>query len=571
MQTQQTATTNWPYIIWRDRIWVLSFIVCMLISALVLSNILPRDYVARVLITSQSAASIKPAVWLIEQQSILSDELLSMVQDQLSPVSSEKLFSGFQPLKLSNNLKPYQESHDKQVNVQTLREKFKVTFLEDTKNNPIGLVINARSSNPAEAVQLARLMAQSYKQFRNDISARDTAQKNGRIRTEIIQKRKALFEAQAILAGYIKANPIPLQNKDMLSELRNVKAEWAEIQSRYGFKHPIYIETKAKLDSIENDLRVSNARGSDLISQTIESLTQDVRMIETDLNQFIKQHGSGLSFTLQPLDRDVTNISEIYIEPDHDFDRSLLGSFALLGLLIGCCFVALKHKLSPSLQSSDDMPQDLKNTNFIGKIERNFDEDTPLSPPDIIAYKTVRHDIRLRFSEPKLLVVTSDISDHSLTQFALDLGRVSAKTGDKILVLEANWLKPSLYQHAHNTKQKTMIDYLIGNATIDQVLCRDDPSGVHIVFGGEIPMTSIDLLSGQKFANLLLSFRQIYDLVILIAPPVGAGADALVLSALADVTLLAAIKDQSKPKSLLTALNALQNAKVKDIATLWVG
>jgi Mrp family chromosome partitioning ATPase len=106
---------------------------------------------------------------------------------------------------------------------------------------------------------------------------------------------------------------------------------------------------------------------------------------------------------------------------------------------------------------------------------------------------------------------------------------------------------------------------------LESILNRDDPSGTHILYGGDIPMTAVDLLSGTKFSNLLLSFRQIYDLVILIAPPVAQGADTRILSRMADLTLLTMVADGSHPASLSAAVEALNDAKITDIATLWVG
>jgi Mrp family chromosome partitioning ATPase len=577
-QHPQHPQHPWAHILWRDRLTVLMMMVVMLLIALGLIAYLPRDYVATSIITASPTgapnASETNVNWGIESDFVRSDAVMNDVYNQLSPVQSTKQFQTFRPLKLPQHMQPAPADDDKNV-AHDWQDKLFVFVHNDAQQKPSGLRLEARSSNPAEAAQLAHVVAESYMRARSDIAAKDTAQKNGWIRAELLKKRKSLIEAQAIYTQYYRENGLILSaEKDAATDraisINEVKAEIAQNAVRYGLKHPIMIELNARLTSLETQIEMDGAQPT-LVQQTLDQLMQDVQTARGDLDQFIKQNGAGLSSAPAAPDRILLRADKISIRPDHRFDRALIGIFALCGLLSGMCVVVMRHLIRPTLQSFHDIPRDVASLPRIGVLHPAKDSKHFTDSASIMAFKTMRHDLRLRFKEPKLVVVTSDVDHVTSLHVGLGLARAAAKAGEKSIIIEANWHHAHLHHIAPNHKNRTLIDYVAGSASLESILNRDDPSGTHILYGGDIPMTAVDLLSGTKFSNLLLSFRQIYDLVILIAPPVAQGADTRILSRMADLTLLTMVADGSHPASLSAAVTTLNDAKITDIATLWVG
>ncbi len=574
----------WGHILWRDRLIVLGTMALLLLTALGLIALFPRDYVARTVIAVSPDISVAEASkinWAAEAEFMRGESVMRYVQDQLFPIQSQKQFESFRALKLPSSV-PVPAATNTAQTMPDLQQKLFIFVHNEAQQNspplPAGLVIETRSSNPAEAAQLARVMVESYLMARQDRAAKDNAQKNAWVRTELLKKRKALIEAQALYTQYYRENGLELTAaKDALTEtaiaIEDTKANLAENETRYGPKHPVIIELKARLKALEtavSEARTPNDHTS-LVQQTLDQLMQDVQTARGDLDQFIKQHGAGLSSVPSFADQILLRAQKLTIRPDHQFDRILIGIFALCGFMLGLLIVVLRHVISPTLQSPEDAPRLVSALPRVGHFVPVKDFKHFTDTASIMNFKTMRHDIRLRFQDPKLVVLSSDHDGQTALEMGLGLARASAKSGEKSILIEANWHRCYLHNMVPNTKNRTLIDYVAGSATLESILYRDDPSGAHILFGGEIPMTAVDLLSGTKFSNLLLSFRQIYDLVVIVAPPVAIGADARLLSRMADVTLLTMVADGSHPSSLSSAVTILNQSNIKDMATIWVG
>ena len=565
--TTHPHSINWGYIFWRDRLWTLSSIIISLIIALILLALYPRDYVATIFITAPLSEHRPKIEWQNEARYFSTTDFLKALNDQRGPIQSTKSFDSFKPLKLDDTIKS-EHSPAQTLNAKLLSDKITV-FVDYTKDQtPIGLRLDARSTNEAEAMMLARLAADSYTRLRHDEITKQQAQHNGWIRAEILKRQKTISELEAVKTQYEIEHAGSLIDDETLYELRQeeiikTKARIAQYKTRYGAKHPVMIELNESLKELESPHGKSRAADS-LIKQTIDQLNNTLMIQKNDLSQFVQQNGAGLSRLKIMQDREFLQTGMISIKPDKSFDRALILSFAALGLLLGLTLCMLKQTLYPTLQNALDLAKPLQSLPFM-HLNRL------LKPTDsVLAFKTLRRDLQLRFHDPKLCVLTSDTDDRILTETAYGLARVSAGAGEKIMLIDMNWHKASLHHLAHNHKKLSMVDYLTGTATLDTVLNRDDPSGTHILYGSDVPMTAIDLIAGNKLANLLLSFRQIYDLVIMIAPPVTPYADTKILSKLSDLTLLMAFNDLSENARLIEAQETLTAARIDKIGLVFV-
>ena len=80
------------------------------------------------------------------------------------------------------------------------------------------------------------------------------------------------------------------------------------------------------------------------------------------------------------------------------------------------------------------------------------------------------------------------------------------------------------------------MDYLSGDARLEDIVQTDDAGGVHMIFANAVPGRALDLLSGDKLHRLIASLRKTYDLVILDAPACMAVTDPLLLARQSDMT-----------------------------------
>lgn len=556
---------NWRHIFWRDRLWILSTIIVSLSLALLMLNLYPREYIAHTFITADYTDKTPTINWAHEAQHFISDALLKELENQRRPIQSKKSFDGFKPLKIENNAEP-KTTPISPAKPNDLTQKIAVFVEYALDESTVGLRLETRSNNEAEAMMLARQTADTYIRLRHDHAIKKQAQDNAWIRAEVLKKQKNLNEAEALKTQY-ETEHKNILNGDQQTERRSalIEAETllAQNKTRYGAKHPVMIELNARIKALTDEPSLDNNHYS-LVKQTYDQLVNNVAIRELDLKQFLQKNGTGLSSAPQAKDRVVLRSGSITIEPDKSFDRGLILAFSALGFLLGLCLVMLKYKLYPTLQSAHDLSIELKSLAFTHlSISAKPSERR-------LAFKTWRRDIQLRFKDPKLLVLTSDHDHKEVTNTGYELACTAAQAGEKIMLIDMNWHAGQLQNLAHNEKRLSLVDYLTGSATLDAVLNRDDASGTHILFGSNVPMTAIDLIAGNKFANLLLSFRQIYDLVIMIAPPATPYADTKILSTLSDLTLLLAYRDSSENTSLITAHETLKDSKIDKIGLVYI-
>ena len=162
---------------------------------------------------------------------------------------------------------------------------------------------------------------------------------------------------------------------------------------------------------------------------------------------------------------------------------------------------------------------------------------------------------------PKTVMVTSAVPGEGKTTFALMLGRQSASTGSRTIVVEAEMRRPKFGRDLHPLPPKGLTDYLMSRATLDEIIGVDAISGMHFIASGASDHGFGELLGSARMAALLHSLSAQYDLVLLDTPPAAIVADALQLSGLVDAVIVL-VKWASTPSHLvLDGIKKLRAAK----------
>jgi Mrp family chromosome partitioning ATPase len=91
---------------------------------------------------------------------------------------------------------------------------------------------------------------------------------------------------------------------------------------------------------------------------------------------------------------------------------------------------------------------------------------------------------------------------------------------------------------------------------------RLEPSGLHLLPGGEARFDVAELLSGPKFKDLLAEAREMFDYVIIDAPPLGIFTDATVLINHADGAMLVVRANRTRYSAMERVLEALPKERM---------
>ena len=156
-------------------------------------------------------------------------------------------------------------------------------------------------------------------------------------------------------------------------------------------------------------------------------------------------------------------------------------------------------------------------------------------------YRSLRTHILHKSQKRKLqsIVIASTNASEGKSVTALNFSWLLAQTdGLKALIIDADLRMPSLTDYLGIETDKGLSHVLSGTTDLKDSIIRLEPSGLHVLPGGEARSDVAELLSGPKFKQILEDARQMFDFVIIDAPPLGIFTDAAVLINHADGAIM---------------------------------
>ena len=156
-------------------------------------------------------------------------------------------------------------------------------------------------------------------------------------------------------------------------------------------------------------------------------------------------------------------------------------------------------------------------------------------------YRSLRTHVLHKSQRQKLqaIVIASVNPSEGKSITALNLSWLLAQTdGVKALIIDSDLRMPSLTDYIGIEADKGLSHILSGTATLADSIVKLEPSGLHLLPGGEARNDVAELISGPKFKEILREARDMFDYVIIDAPPLGIFTDAAVLINHADGAMI---------------------------------
>lgn len=139
----------------------------------------------------------------------------------------------------------------------------------------------------------------------------------------------------------------------------------------------------------------------------------------------------------------------------------------------------------------------------------------------------------------KSVVIMSHGQAEGKTVTAINVAWLLAQTdGISALLIDGDMRLPSVADYLGFESKRGLSDLLAGDAELQDVVLRLEPSGLHLLPGGSLRSDAGELASGPKFKALLEETEKLFDYVIIDAPPLSLFADAAVMANQADAALL---------------------------------
>ena len=188
-----------------------------------------------------------------------------------------------------------------------------------------------------------------------------------------------------------------------------------------------------------------------------------------------------------------------------------------------------------------------------------------LNNPAEEAYKVLRANLNFYalHKEIKVISITSYSPNEGKTTTSINLSISMAKSGMKVLYVDADLRKPMLMKQLGNTDFQGLSNYLSGYISIKEIIHRTKIHGFFYVSSGSKPFDPAALLNTERFDRFLESVKQDFDMVIIDTPPLGSVIDCAIVAAKTDGVLIVIKPNTVKYKNALMIKEQLEKSHAK--------
>jgi len=467
---------------------------------------------------------------------------------------------------------------DSELALQRYREKGDAVALEDRQN-----IVVQRLADLNAAYTKARTERFEKEALYNQLKG-------------LQNDRTALDTFPAILS-----NSFIQQLKSQLADLQRQQAQMAD---RLGEKHPDMIKQKSAIQSTEAKLSaeiskvVQSVRNEFLSAQAQErSLSEALNAQKTDalsLNRRGIEYGvlrreaesnkqmyetlmqrakeTGISGELKTSNIRVVDHAEVPRSPvSPNKSRDLLLGF-LGGIIAGVGLALFVGSLDNNVKNPDEIKQFL-GLSFLGLVpglseKELVDGRSPLLidavPQNFAeAFRGIRTNVMFSSAEEgsRSVVVTSTQPYEGKTIVAANLAMSLAQTGQRILLIDADMRKPRQHELMNVTQDPGLSSLLVGKAKANDAVRKSATNNLWVLPAGPHPPNPAELLGSSRFKDLLKTFSQHFDWVVLDSPPVMAVTDASLIGHLTTGVVFVIGSEQVNRHTARTAVEQLLSSK----------
>ena len=161
---------------------------------------------------------------------------------------------------------------------------------------------------------------------------------------------------------------------------------------------------------------------------------------------------------------------------------------------------------------------------------------------------------------PKSLVITSAGPSEGKSITALAIAKHFATLGLKVLLIDADLRNPSMHKKIGADQGVGLSNYLTGTCTPPEAFQETSIKNLAFMASGPLPPNPANLLASSRLLSLITIGLEVFDLIVLDAPPVMGLADAQLLSSATAATLFVVAAGQAQKGLVRGALNRLEMA-----------
>lgn len=456
------------------------------------------------------------------------------------------------------------------------------------------LGLNYEGEDKKHITQVLNAILTAYSQQNIERRSAETAQTLKFLEDQLPELKQQLdvaerefnrFRQQANTVDVTKESELYLtQSIALETQKAQIEQQVAEASSKYTNEHPMMQQMNAQLGAINK--KIAELDGT--LKRLPELQRQYLQLFrEVEVKQ---QLYTGLLNSYQQLriakagEIGNVRIVDTAVEPIQPIKPKKLQILILsvfLGGFLGTLLALLRNMLRSGIKDSNQIENELDLPVYatvprspvqesrikILKKKKNIPILAVKNSDDIAieSLRSMRTAIHFALSSAKnnIIMISGPAPELGKSFISTNLATILAQSDKRVLLIDADLRRGYVHKYFNYDPKPGLTEYLNGQQELGNIVRSTEVENLSVISRGKSPANPSELLSTQKFADMLTHLSGQFDHILIDTPPILAVTDGIIISQYAGVNLVVARYAKTQMKELELTVNRFEQAGVK--------
>lgn len=305
------------------------------------------------------------------------------------------------------------------------------------------------------------------------------------------------------------------------------------------------------------------------------------------LRSIMENYGSISEYVIKGVVLDVLQEPTIPLKPTNSSNAGMCGLLAFIAAAaIGILYVAYFSYLKDTVKNSQDASSKLA-ARLLGSVyheskgteRRKNKKNSMIITNPILSLKYTescrmvasRARSRIDKKNAKVILVTSVAENEGKSTIASNVAMSIAQEGKNVLLIDADFRKPSLYKIFEIDKNSisNLVGILRTGKGMKKSIIKLKKYPLYFILNNTNTGSIDDVLANNRFSTLLRFARAKFDYIILDTAPMGLVPDAEGIAEFCDASLIVVREDTILAKNINDAIDTLNNTNARVIGVIF--
>ena len=415
------------------------------------------------------------------------------------------------------------------------------------------------------------------------------------LETQLPQLKVQVDNAEAAFNAYRQSQgsvDLTMETKSMLESIVDIDKEIMKMGQQREELRQLFTKEHPRIQALDTQLEQLKAKRAKFDGQVarLPATQQNILRLQRDVEVYNKLYIELLNNAQQMRvvkagtvgDARIIDAAVVSSTPESPKGGQMLAVSLLLGLLLSGVLIWVIRSLRVMVEDPDklenqlNMPvyatiphskaelalsHDIRRGNKKGELlSINFPEDDAVE--SLRSLRTTIHFALLDANKGSLLI-TGPSPGVGKSFISKNLGAVLAQSGKRVAIVDADLRKGHLHREFGMQREIGLSEYISGTASLGEIVKPTSVPGLSIVTTGQRPPNPSELLMHTHFGELLEQLGDLFDILIVDAPPILAVSDAAIIGRHTGATLMVVRAGSHPIREIEQAVKRLNQAGVQ--------